>query len=77
MEVEEGEFEHGTEYVDVRYEGASYQFTFEDSDTLRLREASSKAEVDRDAPPESPTHIPEEVVAELESRGYTVSNDQL
>lgn len=77
MQVEEEEFEDGTEYLDVRFDGASYFFAFEDSDTLRLDQASSKAEVDRDGPPESPTHIPEEVVTELESRGYTVSNEQL
>lgn len=77
MQVEEEEFEDGTEYLDVRFDGASYFFAFEDSDTLRLDRASSKAEVDRDGPPESPAHIPEEIVTELESRGYTVSNDQL
>ena len=77
MRVETEEFEDGTEYLDVRFDGASYFFTFEGSDTLRLDQASSKAEVDRDGPPESPAHIPEEVIAELEERGYTVSNDQL
>lgn len=77
MEVEEGELERGTEYLDVRFEGANYRFTFEDADTLRLHQASSKADVERDGPPESPAHIPEEVLAELESRGYAVTNDQL
>ena len=77
MQVEVEEFEDGTEYLDVRFDEATYRFAFEGSKTLRLDQASSKADVDRDGPPESPAHIPEEVLAELENRGYTVRNDQL
>ena len=71
MQVERRE-EEGTEFIDVRREGASYRFEVVGDDEVELVNTSTDDDVVQADRPQSPFDVPPEVVEELESRDYTV-----